>query len=119
MSNPKLPKIAISSSSTPLPSCNPNLMPFSIDYNGTAPVSTFLRVEDAKRNIGAPEVEDTEGPESQETTVDGAETSKPKLKSEASQLADTIAKLPLPSTSSTSSLQPQKEDLPKRFISTF
>ncbi|ESK89513.1 hypothetical protein Moror_16072 [Moniliophthora roreri MCA 2997] len=110
MNNPKLPKIAISSSSASLPSCAPNLMPFSIDYNGTAPVSTFLRIEDAKRNIGAPEVEDSEGPESQEITVDGAETS---------QLADTIAKLPLPSTSSASSLEAQKEDLPKRFISTF
>ncbi|KAK0477020.1 ribonuclease H2, subunit C [Armillaria novae-zelandiae] len=33
-------------SSVSLPSCSPNLMPFHIDYDGPAPISTFLRVEE-------------------------------------------------------------------------
>ena len=28
-----------------MPTCNPNLMPFHINYNGPAPVSAFMHVE--------------------------------------------------------------------------
>lgn len=33
---------------SPLPTCNPNLMPFHIEHTGPAPVSMFLRVEKMK-----------------------------------------------------------------------
>ncbi|KAK7026425.1 hypothetical protein VNI00_015660 [Paramarasmius palmivorus] len=70
---PKLPRLAISSSSTSLSSCTPNLMPFSIDYNGTAPISTFFHVEDAKRN----RAEKMKEQDSQDIIVAEEEPSKP------------------------------------------
>lgn len=35
--------------------CLPNLMPFHINYNGPAAVSTFMRIKHAKGQVGAPE----------------------------------------------------------------
>ncbi|KAK7461346.1 hypothetical protein VKT23_008524 [Stygiomarasmius scandens] len=41
-----------------LKECTPYLMPFHIEYTGNAPTSTYLNVEEAKRNVGAPEVKE-------------------------------------------------------------
>jgi len=38
-------KMAIAHTAVSVPSCKPNLMPFHIDYNGPAAVSTFMHVE--------------------------------------------------------------------------
>ncbi|CAA7265203.1 unnamed protein product [Cyclocybe aegerita] len=51
--------------STTLPTCNPNLMPFHIDYDGPALVSAFMRVsplkqEDSPSKIAPPAVEGEE-----------------------------------------------------------
>ncbi|KAF8997890.1 ribonuclease H2, subunit C [Cyathus striatus] len=37
-----------------LQECSPNLMPFHIDYTGTAPISMYMRVDAAKEEVGAP-----------------------------------------------------------------
>ncbi|KAK7448416.1 hypothetical protein VKT23_013680 [Stygiomarasmius scandens] len=41
-----------------LKECTPYLMPFHIEYTGKAPISTYLNVEEAKKNVGAPEVKE-------------------------------------------------------------
>ncbi|KAJ7596323.1 ribonuclease H2, subunit C [Mycena floridula] len=48
-----------------LPQSSPNLMPFHIDMNGPAPISTYFLVETAKENIGGPEkpAEPSESPD--------------------------------------------------------
>ncbi|KAF9454432.1 hypothetical protein P691DRAFT_396755 [Macrolepiota fuliginosa MF-IS2] len=39
----------------------PNLMPFHIEYNGPAPVSTYMKVEGVRRGVGMPEAEEGGG----------------------------------------------------------
>jgi len=48
-------KIAITPVSGSVPSCQPNLMPFHINYNGPAAVTTFMRVEKLVGNVERPE----------------------------------------------------------------
>lgn len=38
----------------------PNLMPFHIEYDGPAPVSTYMKVEGVRRGVGVPESEDVD-----------------------------------------------------------
>ncbi|SJL10925.1 uncharacterized protein ARMOST_14321 [Armillaria ostoyae] len=54
-------------SSISLPSCSPNLMPFHIDYDGPAPISTFLRVEEhVTENLDEPV---PDGPKAESSTT--------------------------------------------------
>ncbi|KAK0440083.1 ribonuclease H2, subunit C [Armillaria borealis] len=54
-------------SSISLPSCSPNLMPFHIDYDGPAPISTFLRVEErVTENLDEPA---PDGPKAESSTT--------------------------------------------------
>lgn len=39
--------INIAASPNPLPECSPNLMPFHLNYSGTAPITTYFRVKPA------------------------------------------------------------------------
>ncbi|KAK0216306.1 ribonuclease H2, subunit C [Armillaria fumosa] len=56
-------------SSVSLPSCSPNLMPFHIDYDGPAPISTFLRVEErVTENLDEPEPA-PDGPKAESSTA--------------------------------------------------
>ncbi|KAK7439191.1 hypothetical protein VKT23_017681 [Stygiomarasmius scandens] len=41
-----------------LKECTPYLMPFHVEYTGKAPISTYLNAEEAKKNVGAPEVKE-------------------------------------------------------------
>ena len=54
-----------------LPTCSPNLMPFHIEYSGSAPISTYFRVKPAPSRVGVPagEPEGVKGGAS--TTTDG------------------------------------------------
>ncbi|EDR14441.1 uncharacterized protein LACBIDRAFT_321508 [Laccaria bicolor S238N-H82] len=54
MTTPALQIVAITDREL-LPECLPNLMPFHINYNGPAAVSTFMRIKHAKGEVGAPE----------------------------------------------------------------
>ncbi|KAK0494349.1 ribonuclease H2, subunit C [Armillaria luteobubalina] len=54
-------------SSVSLPSCSPNLMPFHIDYDGPAPISTFFRVEErVTENLDEPV---SDGPKAESSTA--------------------------------------------------
>ncbi|KAK0189425.1 ribonuclease H2, subunit C [Armillaria mellea] len=54
-------------SSVSLPSCSPNLMPFHIDYDGPAPISTFMRVEErVTENLDEPA---SDGPQAESSTT--------------------------------------------------
>lgn len=48
----------------------PNLMPFHIEYDGPAPVSTYMKVEVVKRGVGMPDLATEAGPESKSGDVD-------------------------------------------------
>ncbi|KAK7439187.1 hypothetical protein VKT23_017677 [Stygiomarasmius scandens] len=43
---------------TRLKECTPYLMPFHVEYTGKAPISMYLNVEEAKKNVGAPKVKE-------------------------------------------------------------
>ncbi|KAL0954088.1 hypothetical protein HGRIS_005234 [Hohenbuehelia grisea] len=64
----------------PLATCCPQLMPFNIDYNGIAPISTYFRVEPSKERVAAPEE-----PKGGNSTVD-ASPAAPSTNSEATGL---------------------------------
>ncbi|KAL0575277.1 hypothetical protein V5O48_006694 [Marasmius crinis-equi] len=92
-------------------------MPFHIDHNGLAPISTFLQVKDAKKTIGAPEPNDSlaeapvesNDPESQETIVVTGDRNTTSSSASSETLVSTISTGPLASDS----------DLPNRYTSTF
>ncbi|KAF7370963.1 hypothetical protein MSAN_00730300 [Mycena sanguinolenta] len=46
--------IAPFSGFTSLPTASPNLMPFHVDHNGPAPISTYFLVEAAKEHVAEP-----------------------------------------------------------------
>ncbi|KAF9262095.1 hypothetical protein L218DRAFT_868601 [Marasmius fiardii PR-910] len=98
--------------------CEPNLMPFHIEYNGSAPISTYLHVQDAKKNVGAPEpTQETleeSNHESQRTVVDN----EPALESSCSS-STLVPTESADSQLSESTLGNQQSDLPNRYISTF
>ncbi|KAG7087786.1 hypothetical protein E1B28_013727 [Marasmius oreades] len=105
--------------------CKPNLMPFHIEYNGTAPISTFLHVQDAKKNIGAPEEPVHQTPttevddESQKTVVD-SETGSETVVTSSSSSSTLVATTSIETSSQVStSANQQLSDLPNRYISTF
>ncbi|THU94214.1 hypothetical protein K435DRAFT_779493 [Dendrothele bispora CBS 962.96] len=59
--------LAVPANGTKLKECTPYLMPFHIEYTGVAPVSTYLAVEEAKKNVGAPDERKSEDkPEAEE-----------------------------------------------------
>ncbi|PBK85688.1 ribonuclease H1 small subunit [Armillaria gallica] len=61
-------------SSISLPSCSPNLMPFHIDYDGPAPISTFLRVEErVTENLDEPQPA-PDGPKAESSTTAAGST---------------------------------------------
>ncbi|PFH49329.1 hypothetical protein AMATHDRAFT_147880 [Amanita thiersii Skay4041] len=47
-------RLVISPITNELPTCQPNLMPFRINYSGPAPISKYMRVQQAKDTVGAP-----------------------------------------------------------------
>ncbi|KAL0574080.1 hypothetical protein V5O48_007865 [Marasmius crinis-equi] len=110
-------QLALSPASPSIPLSEPYLMPFHIDHNGLAPISTFLHVKDAKKTIGAPEPNDSlvEAPvesndsESQETIVDTGDRNTTNSSTSSATLVSTISTGSLASDS----------DLPNRYTSTF
>ncbi|KAJ3833076.1 ribonuclease H2, subunit C [Lentinula raphanica] len=54
-SSRKHSRISMISATEALTPCTPYLMPFHVAYTGPAPVSTYLRVENAKSHVGCPE----------------------------------------------------------------
>jgi hypothetical protein len=56
-----------------LKECNPNLMPFHIDYSGPAPISTYFLVEPASETVGAPRAESMEKEASASCTAMGTD----------------------------------------------
>ncbi|THU76466.1 hypothetical protein K435DRAFT_974418 [Dendrothele bispora CBS 962.96] len=63
--------LAVPANGTKLKECTPYLMPFHIEYTGTAPVSTYLAVEEAKKNVGAPDERKSEDKPEAEKEPDG------------------------------------------------
>ncbi|KAF9497820.1 hypothetical protein BDN71DRAFT_1444233 [Pleurotus eryngii] len=58
--------------SAPLPTCKINLMPFHLNQDGPAPISTYFMVDAAKEMVGAPsatQVTDSTVPETQDDTT--------------------------------------------------
>lgn len=58
--------------SAPLPECKVNLMPFHLNHNGTAPISTYFMVDTAKETVGAPstaQATDSTVPDAQNDTT--------------------------------------------------
>ncbi|KAJ8494395.1 hypothetical protein ONZ45_g13251 [Pleurotus djamor] len=74
----------ITTVSEPLPSCKANLMPFHLDYDGPAPLSTYFQIKSAKSTVGAPDPS-----ASADGSVPG-EPQKDETKHEDSQNTDTM-----------------------------
>jgi len=72
--------------------CTPNLMPFSINYTGPAPVSTYLRILPASDRVGAPKEQDA----SANTAADALASEPDASTSSTASASNNPAPLPLP-----------------------
>ena len=88
---------------SPLPACNPNLMPFHIKYTGPAAVSMFFHVEKAKAEEGEGEMKEQND----------------KIKVEEEREEENPAKAQKPTSTPVSSETSVLKDADRRFISSF
>lgn len=58
-----------------LPTCSPNLLPFSVNYTGPAPVSTYFRVERTSSQVAVPALDEKIAPLESEKAVESVASS--------------------------------------------
>ncbi|KAJ7132253.1 ribonuclease H2, subunit C [Mycena epipterygia] len=92
-----------------LPKASPNLMPFHVDHNGPAPISTYFLVEAASEHVATPPPSTTASAQELEMVVDSEEP--------LGDSPDAQTALPAPPVNDT--LSKRVTDATTRFIATF
>ncbi|KAF4593658.1 hypothetical protein EYR40_008446 [Pleurotus pulmonarius] len=101
--------------SAPLSECKVNLMPFHLNHDGTAPISTYFMVDTAKETVGAPST-----PQATDSTAPDTQNDTTELKPNASSDSTMDVDGNLPSSVLEDKTPPAEASTSKnRFTSTF